>query len=253
MKVTGRGLRLSASDLAGYLSCAHRTFLDYEAAHDRLERPDWRDPHIEALRKRGDEHEREYLEHLRASGLGVVELDSPGPEARDRTLGAMRDGAPAIYQPTLARDGLFGLADVLLRTERPSKLGGWSYEVVDAKLARETRAGAILQICLYSDLLSDLQGVHPEWMFVVRPGVDFVPERYRYEDFAAYYRGVLGRLLDFVDPAPEPAYPEPVTYCTVCAWSSACRTRRRDDDHLSLVAGIHRRSGSSSTPAACRR
>jgi uncharacterized protein len=35
-------------------------------------------------------------------------------------------------------------------------------------------------------------------------------------------------------------YPEPVEHCDVCRWWSTCDKRRRDDDHLSLVAGISR-------------
>ena len=41
-------------------------------------------------------------------------------------------------------------------------------------------------------------------------------------------------------PAYLPAagtYPEPVEHCDVCRWSELCRTRRRADDDLSLVAG----------------
>jgi hypothetical protein len=35
-------------------------------------------------------------------------------------------------------------------------------------------------------------------------------------------------------------YPEPVDHCDVCSWSAACSDKRRQDDHLSLVAGITR-------------
>jgi hypothetical protein len=40
----------------------------------------------------------------------------------------------------------------MLRVDAPSALGGWSYQVADTKLARETRAGTILQLGLYSEL-----------------------------------------------------------------------------------------------------
>jgi predicted RecB family nuclease len=35
-------------------------------------------------------------------------------------------------------------------------------------------------------------------------------------------------------------YPEPVDLCDVCPWSAPCNSKRRQDDHLSLVAGITR-------------
>lgn len=35
-------------------------------------------------------------------------------------------------------------------------------------------------------------------------------------------------------------YPEPTEHCEVCSWFPLCDTRRRADDHPSLVAGISR-------------
>src|SRR3954453_16298596 len=40
---------------------------------------------------------------------------------------------------------------------------------------------------------------------------------------------------------PAGTYPEPVEHCDVCRWAAECAKRRRDDDHLSLVAGISAR------------
>jgi predicted RecB family nuclease len=40
--------------------------------------------------------------------------------------------------------------------------------------------------------------------------------------------------------AGEETYPEPVEHCSVCRWFRECDSRRRTDDHLSLVAGIRR-------------
>ena len=59
---------------------------------------------------------------------------------------------------------------------------------IDTKLARETKAGTILQLCLYSDLLRIAQGVAPEFMYVVPPWTDFQPQQYRFTDYAAYFR-----------------------------------------------------------------
>jgi uncharacterized protein len=133
-----------------------------------------------------------------------------------------------------------GRADVLLRVKKPSRLGNWSYEVVDCKLARETKAETILQLCLYSELLTKLQGVEPESFHIIRPNVGFEPECYRLVAYAAYCRVVKKALQDAVKSGSAETYPEPVSHCDICRWWKECDNRRRGDDHLSLVAGVSR-------------
>jgi len=132
-----------------------------------------------------------------------------------------------------------GRADVLLRVDAKSVLGDWSYEVADTKLARETKGGTVLQLCLYSDLLAKAQGRMPEHMHVVTPARDFKPIEYRTAAYAAYYRQVR-KALEQTLAAKNAAvtYPEPREHCDICRWRVECETRRRADDHLSLVAGI---------------
>jgi predicted RecB family nuclease len=128
---------------------------------------------------------------------------------------------------------------VLLRVDAPSKLGNWSHEPVDTKLARETKAGAILQLCLYADLVAEAQGLPPEYMYVVAPWSEFQPQRYRFADYGAYFRKVKRALAKAIQTAPtEAPYPLQIEHCDICRWREVCDRRRRDDDHLSLVAGI---------------
>ena len=216
--------------------------LNLQAVHGRLSPPTFQDPLLEVLQQRGFEHESQYLDHLRALGLCVTEVATQdGDAAFNATVKAMQSGADVIVQATLADGAWFGRADILRRVPVGSQLGDWSYEVIDTKLARETRAGAVLQLCLYSDLVRVVQGQLPEFMHVVSPGVGFKPETFRVHDYLAYYRRVRSRLSGTVameeGDAPS-TYPEPVAQCDVCRWWSVCDRRRRDDDHLSLVAGI---------------
>ncbi|MGH7681463.1 MAG: TM0106 family RecB-like putative nuclease, partial [Candidatus Eiseniibacteriota bacterium] len=243
MKVEREHLRLSATDLANHLACRHLTSLDRGAAEGRWKPPDWYRPDVAVLRERGLEHERAYLAHLESQGVMVTRLDERAEEqsALERTLTAMYAGAEAIAQATLAGGRWLSRADVLLRVEQPSPLGAWSYEALDTKLARETRGGAILQLCLYSELLEEMQGVRPEGMHIVphRPG--FPLESHRVADYLAYYRLVRGRLESAVGAKDAvETYPERVMHCEICRWWPRCDKKRRDDDHLSFVAGISR-------------
>jgi predicted RecB family nuclease len=182
--------------------------------------------------------------HLQDHGVSIVNLRhiEDSEKATAETRAAMQSGVEAIAQATLASGRWFGRSDVLRRVERASRLGGWSYEVYDCKLACETKATTILQLSLYSELLERIQGVLPESMYVVRPGVGFRPEKYRVLDFAAYYRFVKARLERAVEQNRNgiTTVAEPTAHCEICRWWQECDAEWRKQDHLSLVAGISR-------------
>jgi hypothetical protein len=165
------GLILAATDLSNLLSCRYRTALEMAEAHGKHRRPRWHDPLLEILFQRGLDHEKTYVDSLRAEGLGVFSLADvrEADVAVARTLELMLSGAAVIVQAALADGRWYRRPDVMRRVEKPSGLGEWSYEVTDAKLARETRAGTILQLGLYSEMLGAAQGLRPEYFYVVTP------------------------------------------------------------------------------------
>ncbi len=264
---------LSPTDLADFLACRHKTTLEREAVQGERERPDSSDdPFIKLLQQRGQEHERRYVDSLRARGLTVEDLSaardrSDRADKAARTLEAMRRGVDVIVQAPLFDGTWFGYADVLLKVPGESALGDWHYEAHDTKLARETRAGAILQLCVYTDLLGTLQGRVPDQFRVVTPAATHT---YRFADVAAYYRLVKAKLLhwtrptepaalrvDVVSRPTEPAAlrglvgrpdlsaadlsaPDPVDHCSLCRWWEHCNAQRRAADHIQFVAGLGR-------------
>src|SRR5712692_10906727 len=244
MQLIDDALITSATDLTNFLECEHLTQLDLAAARGQLVRPEQEDPELEVLRRHGQLHEQRYLDHLKAQGLAVVEICSQGGDVasrysqeHDQTLTAMRAGAQVIYQGTFYGDGRIGHADFLQRVEIPSDLGPYSYEVADTKLARHVKVNALLQMCAYSEQLGPAQGREPENMHVVLGDMTVASERVA--DYSAYYRSVKARFEDALAEAIE-TYPHPVDHCKMCAWSPCCDQRRREDDHLSFVAGLSR-------------
>src|SRR5882757_8428669 len=245
MRILGRQIRLSASDLSNHLACRHLTMLELQVARGERTAPDWAAPDLKVIQELGLRHEKAYLAHLAAQGLKVENLGHIDHKEEERllaeTLAVMERGAEVIAQGALSDGEWFGRPDVLRRVAKPSKRWAWSYEVVDTKLARETKATTILQLSLYSDLLKQIQGTLPESLWVVPPGEGYAAEKYSVLEHAAYYRHVRKRLLNAVgDHAGKETYPEPVEHCNVCRWFRECDQRRRTDDHLSLVAGIRR-------------
>jgi predicted RecB family nuclease len=252
MRLVADRLLLAPTDLSTFLGCRHKTALDLAVARRVLERPAYEDPYAALLRRRGEEHELQYVETLRREGLRVVALERPDApstaESLDRhtadTLAGMKSGADVIVQGRLAHDDLAGYADILRRVERPSDLGAWSYEAQDTKLARETKGGTILQLCAYSHLLEAMQGTRPEFFHVVTPDPVQPVRTYRVDEYLAYYRMVHAALADALthghDRLQQLHYPEPVEQCDLCAWEARCLARRRSDDHLSFIAGAAR-------------
>src|SRR5436190_3886079 len=236
----------SATDLVGFVACEHLTHLDRAVIAGLAGRPHRRDSDLDLLAERGFQHEARYLSDLRARGLVVTDLSAhfgePIAAAAAQTEAAMRRGDFVVYQAALFDGRWQGRADFLVRVERPGLLGAWSYEVHDTKLAREVKAKAVLQLCLYSDLLARLQGVTPELMHVALGGSARAVVRHRLRDYDAYYRRVKREFEDFVaagEPVmPPPTRPEPVEHCEVCRWEGVCRAERRRIDDLSLVANI---------------
>lgn len=237
---------LSATDLSNFLNCRHRTALEMAEGRGKRRRPACADPLAEALFARGLEHERSYLSRLAAAGKRITDLsDIKGrEEALAATLNAMGAGAEVIAQGALSAGRWHGRPDVLLRVDLPSALGPWSYEVADTKLAMDTRAGTIVQLGLYCDLLAAAQSVNPQYFYVVTPDADEPVKAYRVNDYAAYFRLLRRAYEAFVEGDEDvllaATYPEPVDHCDVCVWLPMCSEKRRRDDHLSLVAGITR-------------
>src|SRR6266404_1680844 len=248
MRLQSNLIRLAATDLSNHLACRHLTSLDLSVAHGLRTAPDWRSPDLVVIQERGKRHEAAYLTYLAdKKKLPVVGLEGIKDDqtllAETRRL--MEQGAEIIAQGALAHGQWFGRPDVLRRVPKPGSKWDWSYEVVDTKLARETKAATILQLSLYSELLNKVQECEPEWMWVVAPGSDFAGEAYRVTEFAAYFRHVKNRLAQTVFTGGEiGTYPEPVPHCDVCRWFRECDAHRRGDDHLSLVAGIRRQQRS---------
>ena len=237
----GDSIVVSASDLVGHLNCRHLTGLDIAVATGALEKPKVWDPLLQLLWERGARHEQAFVEHLKSQGFSVTVIDGIGvdDEAVARTRDAMIAGDEIIVQGAFRLNGWVGRTDILRRVETASDLGAWSYEVIDTKLARETKGGTVLQLCLYADLVAAVQGVRPKFSYVVAPWSDFEPQEYRMDDYLAYYRRVRGSLETAIgESEASEIYPDPKEHCDICRWQDRCDNRRRADDHLSLVAGI---------------
>src|SRR5450631_1615569 len=223
-------LVLSPTDLTKHLACPHVTTLDLAALdshlghHTSAGAAESVDDALNLVFSKGMDHERAYLERLRQAGRVVTEIrtryDVAGRiEAERQTLEAMCAGADVIYQAAFYDGQWGGQADFLLRTDRSSDLGDWSYDIADTKLARRLKVPALLQMATYAERLAQLQGVHPEFLTVVTG--DGVERPWRLVDVASYARRARSRLRAAVEEQPF-TQPVPVAHCAQCRWSTKC-------------------------------
>jgi uncharacterized protein len=193
------------------------------------------------LRDKGIDHERAHLDALRAQGRDVVEVParSDGETFErwaSRTREVLAEGHDVVFQAPLVHDGMRGIADFLERVEVPSDLGAFSYEPVDAKLARsQAKPGHVLQLCFYADALEVLQGVRPRRVHLeLGSGAR---ESIVLATVDAYWRRVRGQLFAALDDPPA-TEARKCAQCQYCVFSAVCEEQWRGRDALTYVAGI---------------
>lgn len=230
----------SATDLLNFLGCAHATALDILVMGRELESAKNKDDaYLGILKEKGNEHERRYLEKLRAEGRTIIEIERR-PDSIDvmaeETRQAMRDGADVIYQGALTAPGWHGYSDFLLKVDTPSELGDHSYEVADTKLARSAKPKHVVQLCVYSELVAREQHLRPERAHVVLG--DGSELSFRLHDFLYYCNHTRERFDRFVSGSERVTVAERCPQCNLCHWSERCDDEWEETGNLRLVAAL---------------
>ena len=101
----------------------------------------------------------------------------------------------------------WGDADFLIKCDTPSSLGDFSYEVLDTKLTRTAEPKHIIQLCIYSELLTDLQGLRPADMHLFLGYHE--KQSFCVADFFYYYTRAKVRFEGYLQNLPADSYPEP--------------------------------------------
>ena len=194
----------------------------------------------EVLSRLGEQHEARVKQELIAKGLRLVAVDNGGGDDAtfEQTLAAMADGAEVIAGACLRQLPFRGYTDFLVRCERPSKLGAYSYQVWEAKLALEMKMEFATQLCCYAEMLQAMQGVRPEFAAVVLGNME--RESINIGDYYDFY---LAEKKDFLTQQLEfdaGQMPDPFQSASHGDWSRYVDQLRQERDHLSKVANIRR-------------
>jgi hypothetical protein len=111
VQLRDRQLVFSPSDLRAFVACPHLTTLQLAVARGERTKPFRINLHADLIRRKGEEHERRYLDQIRAQGRTIAE-----PQTSPDTEEAIRNAeAEVIYQAQFEHAGWRGIADFLER------------------------------------------------------------------------------------------------------------------------------------------
>ncbi len=229
----------SASDIVNFLECENLTRLDRIHLKTPLQKSEDSEE-TRLLQDKGYAHENAFEDILQQKHNTVIDISKEADGIRQmeaKTLSAMHSGVEIICQATLINGSMLGHADFLRRVQVPSKLGDYSYEVIDTKLAKAAKAKFLIQLAFYSSLVSNVQGTDPGEMHIIYG--DRSEAAFRYSEFKYYFNTVQTRFLDYMNQElPQDICPSPCTHCDLCHWRNLCTEKRVKADHLSQVANI---------------
>jgi predicted RecB family nuclease len=232
-------LIFSPSDLNVFFESPFASWMDrYKLERPGELTPDPRAAEMALLADMGNAHEREHLAHLQST-RAVWEPPSDlrtFEEKHAATLAGMREGHEVIYQAALAHGEFQGLADFLYRVDVPSKLGAWSYEVGDAKLARKVKPYFLLQLCAYAKMLASVQGDRPSHVRIV--GGAGTETTFRTDDYFFYFTSLEREFLALHRAFDPAARPLPSPRADHGRWQSHADAILEEMDHPCRVAGI---------------
>ncbi|WJG08085.1 TM0106 family RecB-like putative nuclease [Aliiglaciecola sp. LCG003] len=242
MRKQNSSILFSPSDLVRFVQSPFASWMERLC----LEQPqtkalkDKPDPLLSYLADKGLEHEANYLSNLVQSAQRLVTIGDglSNDEKIAATIAAMEDGADVIFQACLAADSFQGFADFLVKVDKPSKLGSYSYEPWDTKLAKQPKAYFIIQLCCYADLLKSVQGVLPDNIAVVLGTQEKV--QYSSLDFWAYYQAKKTEFINQQSGFDPSNQPDPFAYKDLGDWTDYVEQLRQQQDHLSKIANITR-------------
>ncbi|MGF1602125.1 MAG: TM0106 family RecB-like putative nuclease [Thermosynechococcaceae cyanobacterium] len=235
MQRSPSGLVYSPQDLIQFLNSDFACWMDrFSLEHPEHSTPD-HEPNamLNALVQLGQAHEQKFLDQLLQQGTDVCQIEDRSDF--EVTLAAMKAGHAYIYQAALKYDNFLGYPDFLVRIEKPSNLGHWSYLPLECKLALNPKPDFVIQSACYLDLLHRTQGILPqEFRLLLGNGNQepFSTEQYIYY-FYQVRENFLDRMADF-DPQQKPL---PGTG-DHGRWSEIAQAHLLEIDHLSQVANI---------------
>src|SRR5258705_139196 len=106
MQLRGNQLLYAPSDLGNFIACEHLSQIELAAALGESTRPYFSNAYVDLIARKGEEHERNFLEALRAdmlAGFTPISQRLGGPPPRARASASFLWNTMAIAPPQTRR------------------------------------------------------------------------------------------------------------------------------------------------------
>ena len=188
--------------------------------------------------QKGLKHEKRYLKILKQNNYKTIKIpNNLSLKKRIKlTIYGIKLGIEVIYQAILYHTLWRGDIDFLIKSDRLAKVGNYNYEILDAKLSKKVEVKHIIQLCVYSELLSYKQNNLPKKIHIYLGN----KERYSFKsiDFIHYFNFIKKKFLQFIRNNSLNLYPEPCNYCNLCEWKEHCKEKWTQDKNLNFLSNI---------------
>jgi len=231
-------LKHSPSELISFYASSYEFLLKkhMKDTNDRYAKQDPEDPFLKIIASKGEDHEKEILRDLQNQDLSIIVIEkSDRLTMLNDTLEAMKKGADIIYQGSVSNDSFYGRADFLVRDQVSSKLGDYSYQVIDAKLSKSIKSEHIIQLCCYADMISDITGIRSERGYIITG--DQSKEEILFDNYFSFYELVKNEFLKTKkNKRSQP--PNPGEFTNWGLFTEHAQSVLRETDHLYQIAEI---------------
>jgi uncharacterized protein len=222
---------ITASKLYDYLQCPHKVWRDvYGPQEEKIQETN---PFIELLWEKGVKHEKNIV-----SKLGdFLDLKEGSIDERfQKTIEAMKNKTPLIYQGVLKHENLLGIPDLLKKLPDNSYMpidikSGTGYEGADEETGDEGKPKKhyAVQLCLYNELLKklglathnsgkiiDIHGKEVGYELTAQMGLKIK------ETWWEFYEKIK-KHVDFLMKNQDKNKPAMASICNLCTWYNSCK------------------------------
>ena len=195
--------------------------------------------------QKGILHEDLYFKELKKKYSKVKNIKSlknlSKKEKNKETIKAIQEGYEIIYGGFLISGSWSGELDFLeINRNVKSKLGNYSYEIIDTKNSSKVKGDHIYQLGVYAYLLKNIQGTLPEKFYILLKDSSKQPIKLNeiYDTFLFHKKS----YEDFLNVGIKKTTPEKCSFCKFCQWADQCNKEWTENRDVNQVLENNRKN-----------